>query len=96
MAEADIILRNTGKVEFDFNFLLEDQHMAPKDILPGQPLVIPSTVKILHSININFVSDNILPIYSIHFIRNIVSLFPLQIKMLKKMLLIHNRRNPRT
>lgn len=46
MAEADIILRNTGKVDFDFNFLLEDQHMAPKDILPGQPLVIPSTVKL--------------------------------------------------
>ncbi|XP_047678536.1 hydrocephalus-inducing protein-like isoform X5 [Tachysurus fulvidraco] len=43
VAEAEIILRNTGKVGFDFSFLLEDQHVSPKDTLPGQPLVIPST-----------------------------------------------------
>ncbi|KAK2848119.1 hypothetical protein Q7C36_009801 [Tachysurus vachellii] len=42
VAEAEIILRNTGKVGFDFSFLLEDQHVSPKDTLPGQPLVIPS------------------------------------------------------
>ncbi|XP_053355859.1 hydrocephalus-inducing protein-like [Clarias gariepinus] len=42
VAEAEIILRNTGKVGFDFIFLLEDQHVSPKDALPGQPLVIPS------------------------------------------------------
>ncbi|XP_047008963.2 hydrocephalus-inducing protein homolog isoform X3 [Ictalurus punctatus] len=42
VAEAEIILRNTGKVGFDFSFMLEDQHVSPKDTLPGQPLVIPS------------------------------------------------------
>ncbi|XP_060779913.1 hydrocephalus-inducing protein homolog [Neoarius graeffei] len=43
VAEAEIILRNTGKVGFDFKFLLEDQHVSPKAILPGQSLVIPRT-----------------------------------------------------
>ncbi|KAG7333195.1 hypothetical protein KOW79_003330 [Hemibagrus wyckioides] len=42
VAEAEIILKNTGKVGFDFSFLLEDQHVSPKGTLPGQPLVIPS------------------------------------------------------
>lgn len=45
VAEAEIILRNTGKVGFDFSFMLEDQHVSPKDTLPGQPLVIPSMVR---------------------------------------------------
>ncbi|KAF5907636.1 hydrocephalus-inducing protein, partial [Clarias magur] len=42
VAEAEVILRNTGKVSFDFSFLLKDQHLSPNDALPGQPLVIPS------------------------------------------------------
>ncbi|KAL6479129.1 hypothetical protein MHYP_G00125620 [Metynnis hypsauchen] len=42
VAEAEITLRNTGKVGFDFSVLLEDQQLSPDDPLPGQPLVVPS------------------------------------------------------
>ncbi|KAI4885088.1 hypothetical protein NFI96_023140 [Prochilodus magdalenae] len=41
VCEAEITLRNTGKVGFDFSALLEEEQLTSEDPLPGQPLVIP-------------------------------------------------------
>ncbi|XP_072551301.1 hydrocephalus-inducing protein homolog [Salminus brasiliensis] len=43
VAEAEITLRNTGRVGFDFSALLDDKQLSSEDPLPGQHLVIPST-----------------------------------------------------
>ncbi|XP_035381538.1 hydrocephalus-inducing protein homolog [Electrophorus electricus] len=42
VAEAEITLRNTGKVGFDFSALLTEEKVSSEDPLSGQPLVIPS------------------------------------------------------
>ncbi|XP_062860193.1 hydrocephalus-inducing protein homolog [Trichomycterus rosablanca] len=42
VVEAEVTLRNTGKLDFDFSALLEDQHVSSKDVLPGKPLVMPA------------------------------------------------------
>ncbi|XP_030621187.1 hydrocephalus-inducing protein homolog [Chanos chanos] len=41
VAEAEITLRNTGKVGFDFTALLGEQKIDSESLSPGQPLVIP-------------------------------------------------------
>ncbi|XP_076848184.1 hydrocephalus-inducing protein homolog isoform X3 [Brachyhypopomus gauderio] len=43
VAEAEITLRNTGKVGFDFSAPLQGDQVSAKDPLPGQPMVIPGT-----------------------------------------------------
>ncbi|XP_062403912.1 hydrocephalus-inducing protein homolog [Sardina pilchardus] len=43
VAEAEIVLRNTGRVGFDFSTLPQDQAGNPDNPRPGQPLVIPSS-----------------------------------------------------
>ncbi|KAJ8272065.1 hypothetical protein COCON_G00109240 [Conger conger] len=42
VAEAEVTLRNSGKVGLEFRALLEDQVLSPEDPLPGVPLVLPS------------------------------------------------------
>ncbi|KAJ8339698.1 hypothetical protein SKAU_G00343310 [Synaphobranchus kaupii] len=43
VAEAEITLRNSGKVRLEFTALLGDLDVSPEDPLPGVPLVIPRT-----------------------------------------------------
>ncbi|XP_041964608.1 hydrocephalus-inducing protein homolog isoform X2 [Alosa sapidissima] len=43
VAEAEIVLRNTGRVGFGFSTLPQDQGGNPDNPPPGQPLVIPSS-----------------------------------------------------
>ncbi|CAM4581517.1 unnamed protein product [Leuciscus chuanchicus] len=42
VAEAELILKNTGKVGFDFSSLTEEPGVFLEQLLPGQPLIIPS------------------------------------------------------
>ncbi|XP_073785286.1 hydrocephalus-inducing protein homolog isoform X1 [Danio rerio] len=42
VAEAEVTLKNTGKVRFDFSTLNSEQGPFVEEILPGQPLVIPN------------------------------------------------------
>nr|XP_055030475.1 hydrocephalus-inducing protein homolog [Misgurnus anguillicaudatus] len=42
VAEAEITLKNTGAVCFDFSTLPDEQELSVDQPLPGQPLVIPS------------------------------------------------------
>ncbi|KAJ8247378.1 hypothetical protein GJAV_G00245700 [Gymnothorax javanicus] len=43
LAEAEITLRNTGKVGLEFSALLGEQDVSPEGPVPGVPLVIPRT-----------------------------------------------------
>ncbi|KTG35348.1 hypothetical protein cypCar_00023228 [Cyprinus carpio] len=42
VAEAQITLKNTGKVGFDFSTLTGEQGLFAEQPLPGQPLIVPS------------------------------------------------------
>ncbi|XP_051512768.1 hydrocephalus-inducing protein homolog [Myxocyprinus asiaticus] len=42
VAEAEITLKNTGRVGFDFSTLSGEQGLSVEQPLPGQPLIIPS------------------------------------------------------
>ncbi|XP_051727085.1 hydrocephalus-inducing protein homolog [Ctenopharyngodon idella] len=42
VAEAELILKNTGKVGFDFSSLTGEPGLFLEQLLPGQPLIIPS------------------------------------------------------
>lgn len=45
VAEAELILKNTGKVGFDFSSLTGETGLFLEQLLPGQPLIIPSKVR---------------------------------------------------
>uniref|UniRef100_W5LN16 HYDIN axonemal central pair apparatus protein n=1 Tax=Astyanax mexicanus TaxID=7994 RepID=W5LN16_ASTMX len=42
VSEAEVTIKNTGRVGFDFSALLDDEQLSSENPLPGQPLVIPS------------------------------------------------------
>ncbi|XP_073706753.1 hydrocephalus-inducing protein homolog [Garra rufa] len=42
VAEAELTLKNTGKVGFDFSALTGEQEVLAEQPMPGQPLIVPS------------------------------------------------------
>lgn len=72
MAEAEITLKNTGKVGFDFSTLTEEQRLFTEQPLPGQPLIVPSKVRCsscfnilmtFHPLHIKFVASSVMVVF---------------------------------
>lgn len=45
VSEAELLLRNTGKVDFEFSVLQDQEGMTPSHLQPGLPLVLPNKVR---------------------------------------------------
>lgn len=72
MEEAQITLKNTGKVGFDFSTLTGEQGLFAEQPLPGQPLIVPSKVRCsscfntlmtFHSLRIKFVALSVMVVF---------------------------------